>query len=415
MRVNAALLAHAVAALGELLQFAAPADQVLSAHFRKHRNLGQKDRAFIAEAAFAVLRRRRSLEAAAGTAQPAALVIAALVRVLGFSARALEDFADTELLAKLRSASSKELPDAVRLDLPDWLWQRIEAQHGREEAQRIAQGLLNSAPLDLRVNLARTSREDALARLTHDGIEAAATDHSPAGVRLGGKPAINNHALFRDGLIEVQDEGSQILAWLVAPRRGEMIADYCAGAGGKTLALAMLMRGSGRVYAMDVSAKRLAALAPRAARAQVNNIHTIALSGENDARAKRLAGKLERVLVDAPCSGFGTLRRNPDLKWRHGPSAIDELAAKQTRILHAAARLVKPGGRLLYATCSILQEENEAIVEGFQRGAPEFKFLSCAELLAAQKIPLDTGERLRLWPHVHGTDGFFAAAFERAS
>jgi len=324
MRVSAALLAHAEAALGELLQFMAPADQVLSAYFRKHRNLGQKDRAFVAEATFAVLRRRRSLEAAAGSTAPAALVIAALVRVLGFSARALEDLADTELLARLRSASSKDLPDAVRADLPDWLWQRVEAQHGREEALRIAQGLLNPAPLDLRVNLARASREEALARLTHDGIEAAAAGYSPAGVRLGGKPAINNHQLFRDGLIEVQDEGSQILAWLVAPRRGEMIADYCAGAGGKTLALAMLMRGSGRVYAMDVSAKRLAALAPRAARAEVNNIHTIALSGETDARAKRLAGKLERVLVDAPCSGFGTLRRNPDLKWRHGPSAPRE-------------------------------------------------------------------------------------------
>jgi len=415
LRVSAALIAHTAVVLRELLAFAAPADQVLSAYFRKHRNLGQKDRAFVAEGAFAVLRRRRSLEAAAGTTEPSALVIAALVRVLGFSARALEAFADAGLLAKLRAASSKELPDAVRVDLPDWLWQRIEAQHGREEALRIAQGLLNPAPLDLRVNLARTNREEALARLTHDGIEAAVTSYSPAGVRLGGKPAINNHALFRDGLIEVQDEGSQILAWLVAPRRGEMIADYCAGAGGKTLALAMLMRGSGRIYAMDVSAKRLAALAPRAARAEVNNIHTIALSGENDARAKRLAGKLERVLVDAPCSGFGTLRRNPDLKWRHGPSAIEELAAKQERILQAAARLLKPGGRLVYATCSILQEENEAMVEGFQRSAPEFKFLSCAGLLAAQKIPLDSGERLRLWPHLHGTDGFFAAALERTS
>ena len=415
MRVSAALIAHTETVLRELLHFAAPADQVLSAYFRQHRNLGQKDRAFVAEAAFAVLRRRRSLEAAAATTEPAALVIAALIRVLGFSARALEGVADPELLGKLRAASSKDFPDAVRADLPDWLWQRIEAQHGRDEALRLAQGLLNPAPLDLRVNLARAGREDALARLAHDGIEAAATSYSPAGIRLGGKPAINHHALFRDGLIEVQDEGSQILAWLVAPRRGEMIADYCAGAGGKTLALAMLMRGSGRVYAMDVSAKRLAALGPRAARAEVNNIHAIALSGENDARAKRLAGKLERVLVDAPCSGFGTLRRNPDLKWRHGPSAIEELAAKQARILQAAARLVKPGGRLVYATCSILQEENEAIVEGFQRGAPEFKSLSCATLLAGQKIPLDTGERLRLWPHLHGTDGFFSAALERAS
>jgi len=414
MRVSAALMRHAEAAAAELLRLTAPADQTLSAYFRTHRNLGQKDRAFVAETAFAVLRRKRSLESAAGSAEPAALVVAALVRVLGFSGRVLDGLVDPDLLAKLRAAS-KDVPDAVRADLPDWLWQRIEAQHGREEAMRIAQGLLNPAPLDLRANLARTTRDDVLARLQHDGIEAHATKYAPAGVRLAGKPAINNHALFGDGLIEVQDEGSQILAWLVAPRRGEMIADYCAGAGGKTLALAMLMRGSGRVYAMDVSAKRLAALSPRAARAQVSNIHPLALSGDNDARAKRLAGKLERVLVDAPCSGFGTLRRNPDLKWRHGPTAIDELAQKQARILQAAARLVKHGGRLVYATCSILQEENEAVVDAFQRGAPDFKPLSCAALLAAQKIPLDTGERLRLWPHVHGTDGFFAAAFERAS
>jgi 16S rRNA (cytosine967-C5)-methyltransferase len=280
---------------------------------------------------------------------------------------------------------------------------------------RIAQGLLNPAPLDLRANLARTPREEVLARLERDGIEAAATPYAASGVRLAGKPAINQHPLFRDGLVEVQDEGSQLLAWLLAPRRGEMIADYCAGAGGKTLALAMLMRGSGRVYAMDISAKRLAALGPRAARAGVNNIHTLALSGENDARAKRLAGKLERVLVDAPCSGFGTLRRNPDLKWRHDASAVQELAAKQRRILAAAARLVKPGGRLLYATCSILRDENEVVADEFQATNGEFRPLSCAVLLAEQRIALDTGERLRLWPHIHGTDGFFAAAWQRSS
>ena len=415
MRPSAALLRHAETALRELLAFAAPADQSLSRYFREHRELGQKDRAFVAEASFAVLRRRRSLEAAAGSAEPPALLVAALVRVLGLSGRALEGLVDAELVRRIRSAAGGALPDAVRADLPDWLWQRLEAEHGRDEGLRIAQGLLNPAPLDLRANLARTSREEVLARLAHDGIEAAPTPYSPAGVRLAGKPAINNHELFRDGLIEVQDEGSQLLAWLTAPRRGEMVADYCAGAGGKTLALAMLMRGAGRIYAMDVSAKRLAALAPRAARAGVSNIHSIALSGDNDARAKRLAGKLERVLVDAPCSGFGTLRRNPDLKWRHGPAAIEELAQKQRRILQAAARLVNPGGRLVYATCSILREENEAMAEGFEAAERGFRSLSCASLLAAQKIPLDTGERLRLWPHVHGTDGFFAAAFERTS
>src|SRR5712692_6522358 len=155
-----------------------------------------------------------------------------------------------------------------------------------------------------------------------------------------------------------------------------MIADYCAGAGGKTLAAAMLMRGTGRIYALDTSAKRLAALAPRAARAGINNVRSIALDGGNDARARRLAGKLDRVLVDAPCSGFGTLRRNPDLKWRHGPEAIAELAQKQLRILESASRLVKPGGRLVYATCSVLRAENEAIAEGFQAAQPEFKTLS---------------------------------------
>jgi len=194
-----------------------------------------------------------------------------------------------------------------------------------------------------------------------------------------------------------------------------MVADYCAGAGGKTLALAMLMRGSGRLYAMDVSAKRLAALAPRAARAGVTSIHSVVLSGDGDARAKRLAGKLDRVLVDAPCSGFGTLRRNPDLKWRHTPAAVAELAGKQRSILAAACRLVKPGGRLVYATCSILREENESIAEHFLASQPNFTPISCSELLAAQRIALDTGQYLRLWPHRHATDGFFAAAFERSA
>jgi 16S rRNA (cytosine967-C5)-methyltransferase len=164
---------------------------------------------------------------------------------------------------------------------------------------------------------------------------------------------------------------------------------------------------------MDVSAKRLAALAPRAARAGITNVHTLVL-GEDDARARRLAGKLDRVLVDAPCSGFGTLRRNPDLKWRHGPEAIAELSTKQRTILDAAARLVKPGGRLVYATCSILHAENDAVADAFRASHAEFRPLSASALLAAQRIALDTGERLRLWPHLHDTDGFFAAVFERA-
>lgn len=414
MRVTRALLAHARAAFSRILRFDAPADRCLSRYFREHRNLGRNDRAFVAEAVFAMLRRKRSLEAAAGSAQPEALLAAALMRVHGLSARALREFFEEDLLRKLRDAHARELPAAVRADMPDWLWERLAQQHGPEEALRIAQGLLNPAPLDLRVNLARLDRAGARARLAEEGLDAADTPYSPAGLRLAGKPAINRHLLFAEGLIEVQDEGSQLLAWLLAPRRGEMVADYCAGAGGKTLAVAMLMRGSGRIYAMDVSAKRLAALGPRAARAGITNVHTMVL-GEDGARARRLAGKLDRVLVDAPCSGFGTLRRNPDLKWRHGPAAVAELSAKQGRILGAAARLLKPGGRLVYATCSILHEENDAVTADFQRAHPEFAPLSCAELLAAQRIALDTGEQLRLFAHLHGTDGFYAAAFVKNS
>ena len=414
MRVTHALLAHAGSAVSGLLRFDAPADQRLSRFFREHRGLGQNERAFVAEAAFAVLRRKRSLEAAAASGEPHALVAAALMRTQGMSARALEGLVDEKLLRRIRETRNADLAPAVRADLPDWLWGRLVDQYGDGEAQRVAQGLLNPAPLDLRVNLARLERSAARERLDGDGLRTADTPYSPAGVRIAGRPAINRHPLFTEGLVEVQDEGSQLLAWLLAPRRGEMIGDYCAGAGGKTLAAAMLMRGTGRVYAMDISAKRLAALAPRAARAGITNVHTLVL-GEDDARARRLAGKLDRVLVDAPCSGFGTLRRNPDLKWRHGPEAIAELAAKQRRILGDAARLVRPGGRLVYATCSILREENDAVAAAFQEEHPEFQPLSCAELLATQRIALDTGERLRLLPHLHGTDGFYAAAFVKTS
>ena len=412
-RLTPALLAHAVAAATEALRFAGPADETLSRYFRGHKSLGQNERAFVAETLFAVLRRKRSLEAAAGSEQPRLLVAAALVRALGFSGRALAGLLDEELIARLRAVASETFPPAVRAELPDWLWQRLAAERGEEEAMRLAQALANPAPLDLRVNLARASREEVLARLQADAIEASATPYSPAGIRLAGKPPINRHPLFKDGLVEVQDEGSQLIAWLLAPRRGEMIADYCAGAGGKTLAAAALMRGTGRIYAFDTSPKRLASLAPRAARAGITNVHAVVLAAGQDARVKRLAGKLDRVLVDAPCSGFGTLRRNPELKWRYGEAAVAELAAKQRRILAAASRLVKPGGRLVYATCSILEDENEAVARAFVAEHPEFALVSCQKVLEAQRIALTSGEYLKVLPHRHGTDGFFGAVFER--
>ncbi|MGH8676204.1 MAG: RsmB/NOP family class I SAM-dependent RNA methyltransferase [Burkholderiales bacterium] len=416
MKATATLLDHVEALLAELLRFERAADQAVSAYFRKHRNLGQRDRAFVAETAYAVLRRRRTLEAATATVAPRSLAIAALAQVHGLSGRALEGAlseSERKLVTRVRAARTDELAPAIRAELPDWMWERLEAAHGSEQAMKIARGSLNPAPLDLRVNVARIARDAALAQLASRGFAGTPTSYSPSGIRLVGRPQINRDPLFAQGLVEVQDEGSQLLAYLLGPRRGEMVADFCAGAGGKALALSMLMRGAGRVYAIDVSAKRLSALAPRAARAGVSNIHPLVIASERDVRTKRLARKVDRVLVDAPCSGFGTLRRNPDLKWRYGPDRIDALAEQQFSILDAASGLVKPGGRLVYATCSLLAAENEAVADRFCAAHPEFAALSCGELLAAQRIPLHCAERLRLWPHEHGTDGFFAAAFER--
>src|SRR4029453_16646901 len=207
----------------------------------------------------------------------------------------------------------------------------------------------------------------------------------------------------------VQDESSQLVGYLVAPKRTDMVVDFCAGAGGKTLLLGALMRSHGRLYAFDIMEKRLANLKPPLARPGLSHMHPPLLAREGDTKIKRLAGKIDRVLVDAPCTGFGTLRRNPDLKWRQPQTAVAELAQKQQTILSAAATLVKPGGRLVYATCSVLPEENEAIVDAFLGAEPQFAPGNAAAELARAGIALDTGPMLKLLPHRHGCDGFFAA------
>jgi 16S rRNA (cytosine967-C5)-methyltransferase len=266
--------------------------------------------------------------------------------------------------------------------------------------------------MDLRVNTMKASRDDVLASLAAEGIEAAATPFSPLGIRVQGRPSLD--AWIRDGRVEVQDEGSQLVGFVVAPKRNDMVVDFCAGAGGKTLLLGALMRSQGRLYAFDVSQARLARLTPRLARSGLSNVHPQVLQSERDIKVKRLAGKIDRVLVDAPCTGFGTLRRNPDLKWRQPESAVAELAARQHAILAAAATLVKPGGRLVYATCSVLPDENQRVVERFLAGHPQFAMDDASAALARAGIPLSTGATLELLPHVHRCDGFFAAALLRS-
>lgn len=416
--LTAALLNAAVEATARLLLFSQPADAALSGFFRARKS-GARDRAFIAETAYAVLRRKRSLERIAGPdVTPRQLVLLSLFRVRGLSQRQLEPAlakGEAEWLTALRQQPEPELTLAEKLDMPDWLVERLAARMAEADLLALARALNGSAPLDLRVNTLKTNRNTVARKLAADGIDSTPCPYAPEGLRLKGKPALQKHPYYLDGSIEVQDEGSQLLGHLLAPRRSEMVVDFCAGAGGKTLLLGALMRSTGRLYAFDVSDKRLAKMKPRVARSGLSNVHPACLSGENDQRVRRLAGKIDRVLVDAPCSGLGTLRRNPDLKWRQTPQAIEELTAKQAAILAAASRLLKPGGRLVYATCSILDEENEAIVDAFLAAHPEFRRRSAREVLAEQGIALDCGEDMKLMPQTHGTDGFYAAVLERAA
>lgn len=417
MRVTPKQLSGACAALSDAMRFEHPADGVLSAYFREQKVLGARDRSFIAETVYAVLRRKRSLARLIGEPlTPRRLVLAQLVRHAGLSQRALDGLlepGEDTWLARLKAEPEPQLTLAEQADLPDWLVDMLKPHLSDEQLLQLARSLNTSAPLDLRVNPLKASRDAVLEQLKADGYEASPGKLSPLAIRLRSKPALTRYPLYQQGWIEVQDEGSQLLAYLVAPKRGEMVVDFCAGAGGKTLLLGALMRSTGRLYAFDVSEKRLARLRPRVARAGLSNVHPVCISSENDVRVKRLAGKIDRVLVDAPCSGLGTLRRNPDLKWRQTAEGVAELMRKQQDILAGAARLVKPGGRLVYATCSILPQENEDVVAAFLAAHEEFRSVPASRVLAQQQIPLDTGEALRLTPHAHDTDGFYAVVLER--
>jgi 16S rRNA (cytosine967-C5)-methyltransferase len=417
MKLHGFLIGQTETLLADVLKFTGPADAVTSRFFREHPKLGHGERGVIAEAVFAVLRRRMEFAhlAESGTGSPTRrLTLLGLMATAGRGAiRPFLSDAEANWLEHVAKIDPASLPLRVQLNLPEWIYKALEPRFAPAEMAQLAAALNYPAPLDLRSNPIKASREELLRALSQAGIEGGETPFAPFGVRVTGKPALSKLDSFKDGWFEVQDEGSQLLCTLLAPRRGEMVVDFCAGAGGKTLALGAMMRSSGRLYAFDVSDKRLAKLKPRLARSGLSNVNPVLIDSEHDAKIKRLIGKIDRVLVDAPCSGLGTLRRNPDLKWRQSPESIAELAPKQLSILTSAARLLKRGGRLVYATCSILEAENEAVVKAFLEAHPDYVLIPARDVLADQRVGLDTGDFFSLWPHRHATDGFFAAVLER--
>ena len=416
MRLPPAIVGHTEEVLREILRFTGPADGTLSRYFREHPRLGSRERGVIAEAIYGLLRNKSVYtsfsESGVGPVMRR-LSLLGLADAVGIDALGGLSEEETEWLKRVMEMDRSHLPLQLKSNMPDWLWQRLANNFGEEEALQLVASLNSPASLDLRVNTLKSNRETVAASLAEAPIIAEPTPYAATGLRVVKKPSIQNLPLFKDGTIEVQDEGSQILAQLVGAKRGEMVADFCAGAGGKTLALGAIMRNTGRLYAFDISEKRLAKLKPRLARSGLSNVHPVVIAHERDAKIKRLAGKLDRVLVDAPCSGLGTLRRNPDVKWRQNEKGVAELNEKQASILDSAARLVKAGGRLVYATCSILDEENEGIVTQFLSNHPDFELLPASQVLQEQKIELEMGDYLKLYPHRHHTDGFFAAVMQR--
>ncbi len=407
-----------------------PADAVVSEWLRDRRFIGSKDRRHLTQAVYDRLRHRARLDwwcervhLAPGERSRA---LAELVIVGGLMAGDVAQLCsgqrfgpevlspkEKSRLEKLERAplDHREQPPEVAGECPAWMLPKF----GPDAAATLA-ALATEAPLDLRVNRLKATREAAIAALVADGLHPQPTPLSPLGLRLTGRPNVAETAAFKTGLVERQDEGSQLAALLVGARPGMRVMDFCAGAGGKTLALAGEMDNKGALTASDVLEKRLERAGERLRRAGAHNVTRRPLASHRDPWVKRHKGGFDRVMVDAPCSGTGAWRRNPDARWRSAAEELERIEALQAEILDSAARLVKPGGRLAYVTCSLLAEENEAQVERFLAGHDDFQLLPLAVAWAESvggPLPAGAGDTLTLRPEVHGTDGFFVALLER--
>ena len=428
-RINAT-----ISLLDEVRRTAQPADALVSQWFRSRRYIGAKDRAAISQTLYDAIRHHARLgwwlERVGMADDPRGRTIAYQMLVHGRKAESLAKdfsggqycpppFSEAERRAALalegHTANHPGQPEAITLEVPGWMEASLREALGRHFASEM-RAMLISAPLDLRVNPVRMDRGAALATLAAEGIPAQAMPLSPWGIRVHGRPPVTRLDLFQTGAIEIQDEGSQLVAFLVGARPGHRVVDFCAGAGGKTLAMAAAMGNRGRIIATDVLEKRLRRSTERFRRAGLHNIETRALSSARDPWIKRHKDSFDRVLVDVPCSGTGTWRRNPDARWRPMGPGLERLLELQKEILESAARLVAPGGRLVYATCSLLDAENTTQIDCFLATHPEFSRVPLGQVWSetlSGPPPSNEGPDFRLFPGRDNTDGFYAAILAR--
>lgn len=393
----------------EVAKFEYPADAQLSKFFRENRKIGTRERGVIAETIYTILRHYLKLTAVVNPKNSFTLIGYTWLKLSGVGRHEIRELKSINLgeLDKLKDL------DMNVIELPEWVIRQLSTYMDMTAIATLAASMTKQAPLTLRVNTIKSNRNDVLAKLEEQGFKAKITPYSPYGIKLTDRAALLKNSLFLDGIIEVQDEASQLAGLLLDPKRSEMITDFCAGSGGKTLLFGMQMKNSGRIYAFDVNERRLGNLTPRLARSGLSNVYPQLISSENDSKIKRLYEKMDKVFVDAPCLGLGTLRRNPDLKFRQTESGLAEINDKQLNILTAASNLVKPGGVLVYATCSILRAENQDIINQFIAVNDNFEIIEVKQILKTIEINLADPRFLELNPVEHDTDGFFACAIRK--
>lgn len=426
----AARLQAVLELLNDIQSVPRPADALVSGYFRARRYIGSKDRAYIASTVYDVLRhhgrlnwwlekyeakttpRARFIVYLLAVDQKPAQVVTELFSGGKFAPKAL-DAHELKLVQKMKghTVEHPSMPDEVKAECPDWAATPLKKRFGKKFVDEMS-ALLKPAPLDLRINPLKTTREQILTELKKIAVKASACKMSPYGIRVEERPSLSALPMLKNGEVEIQDEGSQLVALLVDAKPGQRVVDFCAGAGGKTLAIAAQMNNKGRIIACDVLAGRLKRSTDRFKRAGLHNIEVRPLTSENDSWIKKHQKDFDRVLVDAPCTGTGTWRRNPDARWRSLGPGLEKLLPLQASILESAARLVKPGGRLVYATCSMLPDENEDQIEVFLKKHPDFKVVPLGDI-TKEKLNSLHKEYLSLTPLQHNTDGFFAAAMER--
>lgn len=426
--VNDTIMRQTVQLLKQVFEFKVPTDALLSKFFRENRKLGSQNRSLIAETVYTILRNYFKLIKVINPQHSYLLIGYTWLKLMGISRDAVRELKSVNL----GEIDKLAVLDMETIEFPDWLIARLSLSYTTEEIKALSKAMSCQAPLTLRVNTLKSSVREILNKLEQVGFKvkpafakkempidadkrfsAALTPYSPYGIKLMNKESLMNNELFLQGLVEVQDEASQLAGMLLDPQRGEMVVDFCAGSGGKTLLFGMLMRNTGRIYAFDTNDRRLGNFTPRLARSGLSNVYAQVISNENDIKIKRLAGKIDRVFVDAPCLGFGTLRRNPDLKFRYNEQSLAEIVPKQSSILQAASRLVKPGGRLVYATCSLLLDENQSVINQFLVQNSEYEIVPIPEVINLPNLKLKDMHFLELNPVQHDTDGFFACVLRK--